>query len=531
MTSRLSSPYSCCCYFSSSSSSNNNNDKNNSSDSSIESNSASSITGITDNTGNPSTMAADQQLRRILDRTIAREKLPRLVVEEEDGVVVVADPRFAVPEDPFGLLFNDGPDKLGPVLPPVYERDSITGRLITEERDALTEGTPTTTDSVVTTMKQQEQLSDQEKHILSMDSIERDTRLLESIQRHWHESSKMATSGKESDPASSTDATAAKETVTTTLMEMGERIRTTDIATNVLGRSVHGQRTKEVLDDGTEVISRDTEHNFSQPLTIEEYHAFEKYMKLKHDTNISVDDIPVSTHQKPNPIPAAEQLRQQRMAFSKPDPTTTTTPIPVHPDEEELSLKWLTSRAQRQMDDTKDDNPFSDLMPGDLSPSRVVNRKHAKIIPTKLLHYNHMSLLQHFIGPTGQIMNRSQTRLGARDQRRISRLIKRSRALGLIPYMGQFKIENHGWVHTKDIHTNRKWENQIEQRGLVIQPSSLVSSSLLSSSPPRRQQQQQLSYGSNPSTVASPNPTPSSSSAAASSSSITPPLGVLPDEF
>ena len=304
-------------------------------------------------------------------------------------------------------------------------------------------------------------------------------------------------------------ATAQPATTTDELTAMGERIRTTDIATNVLGRSVHGQKTKEVLEDGTETISRDTEYNFSQPLTLEEYKAFEKYMKTKHDMNISVDDIPVSTQQKPNPIGSPERNSTPgQMAMPKTEEI-----VPVHPDEAELSLKWLTSRAQRQMDDSLDDNPYSDLMPGDLSPKRVVNRKHAKIIPTKLLHYNHMSLLQHFIGPTGQIMNRSQTRLGARDQRRISKLIKRSRALGLIPYIGQFKIENHGWVHTDDIHTNRTWENQIEQRGLVIQPSS-------------QQQPQQLSNMTR--TTTNPTPSPRTSS---SSHTIPVTSGALPDDI
>ena len=427
------------CYFSSDSSSNNNGG---------DGNGGNIPPGTKGSTKTPS-----KPIRNV-DEIIAKEDFrPEMMLSRLDNDDELSQ-SFVTPEDPFGVLFKDGADRLGPSLPPIYERDSITGRLISEESNHNLGSSASTS---ATGMKQQQLLSDQDKHILSMDSVERDMKLLDSIKKHWQEKSK--------NPGTSGD-TESSAPATNELAAIGERIRATDMATNVLGRSVHGQKVKEILEDGTEVISRETDHNFSQPLTLEEYQAFEQFMKKKHNVNISVDDIPVSTQQKPNPIQSsihAEANRAGRMETKKEEIA------PVHPDEEEFSLKWLTSRAQRQMDDNLDDNPFSDLMPGDLSPKRVVNRKAAKIIPTKLLNYNNMSLLQHFIGPTGLIMNRTQTRLGARDQRRIARLIKRSRALGLLPIIGQFKVENHGWIHSKDINETRKWENQIEQRGLVIQ--------------------------------------------------------------
>ncbi|OEU10576.1 hypothetical protein FRACYDRAFT_145650, partial [Fragilariopsis cylindrus CCMP1102] len=49
------------------------------------------------------------------------------------------------------------------------------------------------------------------------------------------------------------------------------------------------------------------------------------------------------------------------------------------------------------------------------------------------LHHNNLALLRRYITPSGQIMNRVQSRLGAKDQRKISKLIKRARHLGLIP--------------------------------------------------------------------------------------------------
>merc|ERR1712194_800660 len=106
-------------------------------------------------------------------------------------------------------------------------------------------------------------------------------------------------------------------------------------------------------------------------------------------------------------------------------------------DTEELNAQWMSSSAMRFMDDTKDDDPFSDLLPSDLSPTLLVNRRKAKPIPKDLLHHNNLALLRRYITPSGQIMNRVQSRLGAKDQRKVAKLIKRARHLGRIPMSGQ----------------------------------------------------------------------------------------------
>jgi ribosomal protein S18 len=310
-------------------------------------------------------------------------------------------------DDPFGIFFEDGEIGLGPTLPPLYKRDTTTGRF---------------TGELVA------ELSEEDKRLLKADPMEQDSMLLDSIATHWKKSGRDA----------------AGQPVE--LNRLGARIRLSDMATNVLGRSVKAQASAEPLDDGGE-LGRD-ESGFSQHLTKDEFRTFSAYMKKKHKVDVSEEHIPVQE---------GKSARTRNATAAGDDPE--------HLD---LSLKWLTARAQRQMDDSLDDNPYSDLMPGDLSPNRVVNRKRAKQIPVRLLHQNNLSLLQHFISPTGQIRNRVQTRLGARDQRRVAKLIKRSRAIGLIPYIGQFKAEQHGWVHAPDIHKDRKWEQDLIQRGLVL---------------------------------------------------------------
>lgn len=328
-----------------------------------------------------------------------------------------------IDEDPFGVNFEDGTDhgKIGPTkhLPPKYKRDATTGRQTGEIEHELTE---------------------EEKRVLKADPIQLDKLLSKRVEEHWEASGEADEAGESSQ-----------------LDKLGERIRTADMGLNVLGRSVQAQAAKEQLEDGSE-LGRDGS-GFSQNLTADEFSAFSTYMKKKHDLNVMDNEIPV-------------QARSRKKERKNPNDTESEE---ENPDSQRLALKWLSTRGQRQMDDALDDNPYSDLMPGDMSPSRLVNRKRAKQIPTEELHHNNLELLQHFITPTGQIRNRVQTRLGARDQRRIARLIKRGRALGLMPYTGQMKIERHGWMHAKDIHEEKDWEKELSRRGLVIKKQTLPS--------------------------------------------------------
>jgi hypothetical protein len=241
-------------------------------------------------------------------------------------------------EDPFGVHFEDGAERLGPEksLPPVYKRDAATGRMTGEIKQELTE---------------------EEKRILKADPLEQEQLLLRRLEKHW-EKEGVDESGQ---PAE--------------LDRLGERVRRSDMGLNVLGRSVRAQSEKL---DGDE-LGRD-ESGFSKHLTKSEFGSFSAFMEKTHKASVDEDDIPVSDGKPHKPSKDLE------------DPETA-----------DLSLKWLTARAQRQMDDSLDDDPYSDLMPGDLSPPRLVNRKRAKRIPPKLLHHNNIPFLQRYLTPTGQI--------------------------------------------------------------------------------------------------------------------------------
>ena len=318
-------------------------------------------------------------------------------------------PAYSAEDDPFGVNFEDGSDKLGPDMPPRYKRDAMTGKFTGEEEVELTAA---------------------DKKILNMDPIQEQDYLLNKFIEDWDLSGE--------DEAGDSD---RKE-------RLAERIRQDNIGLNTLGRSVAAQSVKGTLEDG-EAGYKD-KSGLSKPLSPAEFKIFKKHMQDEYKSEVDEDDIPLENTSSDD-------------AF-----------LGGYADDDDLNNKWLSSRAVRFMDDTKDDDPFSELLPSDLSPAKLVSRRHAKPIPKELLHHNNLALLRRYITPTGQIMNRVHSRLGVKDQRKISKLIKRARHLGLIPFMGQFAVEAHGNINEADINEDKEWEQELSRRGLVIRKNKSV---------------------------------------------------------
>ena len=187
-------------------------------------------------------------------------------------------------------------------------------------------------------------------------------------------------------------------------------------------------------------------------------------MKDEHDTNVTEEDVPVHDD---NASSTSSRWGSSPLDDANIELQGITDEDAADPDNPDLSLKWLTSRAKWEISKKYgEETPFDDMLPRDLRTSRIVNRKRAKILPRELLHHNNLSLLRRYVSPAGQIMHRMKTRLGARDQRKIAKLIKRARNLGLIPHTGQFLIEDNGNIHEKDIRENLPWEEELIRRGL-----------------------------------------------------------------
>ncbi|CAB9499447.1 expressed unknown protein [Seminavis robusta] len=336
--------------------------------------------------------------------------------------------------DPFGMSFDDGGDQgnVGPAsqFPPKLKRDATTGKLTGEVERELTEA---------------------EKDILQMDPYERDQLVGKRVIESWK---------NQEDGGGDTKV----------VEDLGKRVRLAQMSLNVLGRSVKAQEATTVLDDGEE-FGRDKETGFTQNLTKSEFESFQKYMEDQHNTAVSEEDIPVldDSASKSSSKPSSGVLDDKEIHMQG-----ITDDSAEDPDNPDLSLKWLTSRAKWEVSKKVGaEHPFEDMLPRDLNLSRVVNRKRAKPLPTELLHHNNLALLRRYISPAGQIMHRVRTRLGARDQRKIAKLIKRARNLGLIPHSGQFVVEDNGDIYESDIHAMKPWEEELQMRGLTVAPKEI----------------------------------------------------------
>lgn len=306
--------------------------------------------------------------------------------------------------DPFGVNYEDGEDHGG-----LGPKKDLPPRYVRDSATGKFTG------------QVEQDLTEEEQRMLKMDDMDRHQIITQRLVKQWNKSIDETGDSKHQ-------------------ADVARRIREEDMALNTLGRSVDAQSTKGIMDDGDEAYEDET--GFSKPLSPNEFKSFRRFMEKEQGVEVDEDDIPV------------QQTRDASPNFT-------------HADNPDLDMQWLTVAAQRVMADEPDD-PFVDLMPSDLNPARKVNNRKAKKIPRKLLHHNNLAFLRRYVTPSGQIMNRVHSRLGAKEQRKVAKLVKRARHLGLIPFLGQWKFTNHGNIYEKDIQEDREWEKELKRRGLVI---------------------------------------------------------------
>lgn len=307
--------------------------------------------------------------------------------------------------DPFGVNYDDGshPAKIGPP----------SGFPPKYKRDPAT-GKFTGDVEVEAT--------EDDMKVLKLTRAQREQLLKDRFVEHWNSSEKDATG----DPKH--------------LSEAAQRIRDEYMALNPFGRNVEALEKLQQSNDRNNEEGFQDETGLSVPLTKAEFRSFQAYLNKEHKATADEDDILVDTSRGGG---------DREM------------------DDIDWDLKWLTAGAQRVMQDPPANDPIFDMMPSDMSPTNKVNRKQAKPIPKAMLSHLNISFLRRYITPAGQIMNRALTRLGAKDQRKVAKLIKRARHLGLIPHYGRWKVEDHGDIHEKDILQERDWEMELIRRGLV----------------------------------------------------------------
>jgi len=145
------------------------------------------------------------------------------------------------------------------------------------------------------------------------------------------------------------------------------------------------------------------------------------------------------------------------------------------PTEEDVSAPssnpWAAENLAWVAHDVRSDEEAVEFMPPELLQAQKLNRRQATPIPTYLLSVNNLALLRTYMTPAGQIMPRTRTRLGAKDQRKIAKLIKRARAMGLVPTIGQWRVHDHGNVLDPTLDQPNEWELVLEKAGLMgLQP-------------------------------------------------------------
>mmetsp|Transcript_24127 Transcript_24127/g.41309 ORF Transcript_24127/g.41309 Transcript_24127/m.41309 type:complete len:483 (-) Transcript_24127:146-1594(-) len=316
-------------------------------------------------------------------------------------------------------LFLSDEDSLP--APPSYVRDSITGKWTSETHA---------------------ELSSADRKILNSDDETKSEAVIDRLGERWTEAAKAA------------------EGAIGTLNEEHERvagrIQEQQLALGTIGRDPADSIKK--VEGGDDAVA-----NVEKPLTPSEFQALKVYAQEEH--NIHPKDFARLAENDPDLIPhnsissGAEGSSESKQFFDA-----------------DLDLAYLNPKLHRKafkQEGAENEDPFADLLPSDLNPARKVNRRHAKPIPRKLLHHNNLSLLRRYTTPGGKIMNRVQSRLGAKDQRKIAKLVKRARHLGLIPYLGQWKFEDHGnrtegfcGATAEDEEGKRDWEIELENRGL-----------------------------------------------------------------
>jgi ribosomal protein S18 len=357
-------------------------------------------------------------------------------------------------------------------LPPSYIRDAVTGKW---------------------TNKTHAELSMKDKQLLNLDDESKSEEVMRRLEQRWKEAASSVVVGEGGGGAAAGDAVDdGLGSLNSEHERLAHRIQEMQLALGPIGRdpAYYSSSSSSTTTSATD--------NQQLPLTPREYQALKTYAQIEY--NIDPRDFvklvsngntsnssSSSSGNNSNEDAGLDDLIPHNTISSGPDHTLLTQTNKQYFDPD-LDLAYLNPRLHRRAykgeggyEDNVND-PLADILPSDLNPTRKVNRRHAQLIPKRLLHHNNLSLLRRYTTPGGKIMNRVQSRLGAKDQRKIAKLVKRARHLGLIPHLGQWKLEDHGYLYERGVAdvvskkskeeggdnetTKKEWEVELEQRGL-----------------------------------------------------------------
>ncbi|GMI22076.1 hypothetical protein TeGR_g11035, partial [Tetraparma gracilis] len=82
------------------------------------------------------------------------------------------------------------------------------------------------------------------------------------------------------------------------------------------------------------------------------------------------------------------------------------------------------------------------VTPDDVAPPRNLSRAAARKIDQAELRYTNLPLLREHVSDAGTILPRRITGVSAKDQRKIQRMVKQARNMGLIPHVGGWEVRS-----------------------------------------------------------------------------------------
>ena len=68
-----------------------------------------------------------------------------------------------------------------------------------------------------------------------------------------------------------------------------------------------------------------------------------------------------------------------------------------------------------------------------------IKKKLSPLKPSQIIDYKDVELLRSFISDQGKILPKRSTNLTLKQQRRLSKAVKRARILGLLPFVNRDK--------------------------------------------------------------------------------------------
>jgi ribosomal protein S18 len=339
-----------------------------------------------------------------------------------------------VQNDPYGVHYHDGDQGVGPVelLPPRYKRDPTTGMTTS---DIHTELTPE--DQRLLKLTRQEKVRIYQKRVEeSFDGTGKEQKLLDVVSSDDMEKSRAI---RERHPDRK-EWEKLKKKYYYLLKEREKRA----------GEKFYEKKQRHMTEHEKEY------RKFLQSHGLVDDEEEDRIDMQKDAATEGVEDVfyGVPTYDGKKKMGAQERQQQQKLdQMEHPDK------FPSNPWEGE-NLAWVAQDVSLYSQDDI-------FMPPELSRVKKVNRRLATPLPKEFIHHNNLDLLRRYTTPGGQIKNRIQTRLGAKDQRKIAKLVKRARAMGLIPYSGQWKVKDDGDMFDPTLDQMKDWEQVYQDAGLI----------------------------------------------------------------